>query len=491
MSKKRPKNNNFHHGQRGAGHLTKGEIPMKKAEQMMVWEREYDMSEELEQFDYADDLQANADDERLEFESNTGCVYLPAHPATSLFPEMSHDEFMALKEDIAEHGLRQPILVFRNQVIDGRQRLRACKELGIAPQYTSVQQSEKTITEFIVSMNLKRRHLNESQRAMVASSLATLGKGKKLNTAHAVTQAQASAMLNVSIDSIQRARAVETKGIPSLVQAVQAGSLDVTNASTISTLDAETQDKLMQMSDKDILNKAKQIRKDAMQERRSLRIASIEKKRANNRPLTAANDGVYNVVYADPAWDYISEETLGYPTMSLDEIKAMPVNKIASEDAVLFMWCSASLIADALNVIETWGFKYKTHAIWNKQRSGQGVYFRIQHELLLVATRGVVPEVPYHAREASVFTDKVGAPSEKPKRMREVIDSMYPELKKIELFCRGEPANGWDGWGNECIVSANEPIPNCPMPMEIMVAGSCAANDDLIDQSMELSMEAA
>jgi N6-adenosine-specific RNA methylase IME4 len=464
---------------------------MKKAEQMMVWEREFDMSEELEQFDYADDLQANGKDDHLEFESNAGYIYLPAHVATSLFPKMSHDEFKALKEDIAEHGLRQPILVWRNQVVDGLQRLRACKELGIAPQYASVQNSEETITEFIVSMNLKRRHLDESQRAMIASSLAKLGKGKKLNTAHAVTQAQASAMLNVSIDSIQRARSVETNGIPLLVQAVQAGSLDVTNASAISTLDAETQNRFMQMSDRDILAKAKQIRKDAMQERRSLRIASIEKKRANNRPLTAANDGVYNVVYADPAWDYISQETLGYPTMSLEEIKAMPVNKIASEDAVLFMWCSASLIADALKVIETWGFNYKTHAIWNKQRNGQGVYFRIQHELLLVATRGVVPEVPYHAREASVFTDMVGAPSEKPKRMREVIDNMYPELKKIELFCRGEPANGWDGWGNECAVSPNELISKITLPMEITVVGGCAANDDQIEQSKELCKEAA
>jgi len=81
-------------------------------------------------------------------------------------------------------------------------------------------------------------------------------------------------------------------------------------------------------------------------------------------------------------------------------------------------------------VIEAWGFNYKTHAIWDKKNAGQGSYFRLQHELLLVATRGEVPEVPYGAREASVFRDRVGAPSEKPKRIRNVIDAMYPELKK-------------------------------------------------------------
>jgi len=466
---------------------------MKNNFQKHISQSRFEMTDHLDQFDFADDLDVGDDErnEALEQDSDTGDIYLPFHEATSLFPDMTPEEFAALKSDIAAHGLRQPILVFRNQVIDGRQRLRACKELGLAPHYTMVNVTEKTVTEYIVSMNLKRRHLNESQRAMVASRLATLGKGKKQNTAHAVTQAQASMMLNVSIDSIQRARSVESSGIPELVQAVHAGALDVTNASTIASLASQEQEDVMQLGDKEILARAKQIRKQAMQERRSERIASIEKKRANNQPLVAANDGFYNIVYADPAWNYISEETLGYPTMSLDEIKAMPVNKIAAEDAVLFMWCSASLIADALKVIEAWGFNYKTHAIWNKQRNGQGVYFRIEHELLMVATRGVVPEVPYHAREKSVFTDPVGAPSEKPKRIRDVIDNMYPELKKIELFCRGEPANGWDGWGNECITRNTDAMQTFQISTDIFTPDAQPANDELFDSSMALKKEAA
>lgn len=384
---------------------------------------------------------------------DTDSIQLPAHAATSIFPAMGEAEYQELKADIAKNGLRQPILVYRNQVIDGRERLRACNELGIPPQYKTVDVTEKTVAEYIVSMNLKRRHLNDSQRAMVANSLAKLGKGKQANTAHAVTQAQASKMLNVSVDSIQRARIVETEGIPELIQAVENGKLDVTNASSIARLDESKQAIVLEMDDKEILKMAKQIRKTAMSDRRKKRLDAIEQKRANNKPLEAA-PGSFGVVYADPAWDYISEETLGYPTMSLKAIQDMPVNTIAAEDAVLFLWCSASLIGDALKVIESWGFNYKTHAVWNKQRAGQGAYFRIQHELLLIATRGDVPEVPYSAREASVFDDPTGAPSEKPKRIRAVIDAMYPEFRKIELFCRGTPAQGWEGWGNEC---ANDP----------------------------------
>ena len=413
----------------------------------------YDDDEHVVDENLISDESAANDNDFLD-DWSTDSIKLPAHAATSIFPAMGEAEFQELKADIAKNGLRQPILVYRNQVIDGRERMRACTELGIEPQYKAVDVTEKTVAEYIVSMNLKRRHLNDSQRAMVANSLAQLGKGKRANTAQAVTQAQASQMLNVSVDSIQRARIVEKNGIPALVQAVENGKLDVTNASSLAGLDEEKQAIVLELDDKKILKMAKEIRKSAMSDRRKKRIEAIEQKRANNKPLQA-EAGTYNVIYADPAWDYISEEALGYPTMSLQDIQAMPVNTIAADDAVLFLWCSASLIGDALKVIESWGFNYKTHAIWDKQKAGQGAYFRIQHELLLIATRGDVPEVPYEAREASVFDDPTGAPSEKPKRIREVIDAMYPEFRKIELFCRGTPAMGWDGWGNEC---ANDPL---------------------------------
>jgi N6-adenosine-specific RNA methylase IME4/ParB-like chromosome segregation protein Spo0J len=432
------------------------------------------------------EIESYSDDaENYELEDGVTDAELEVHEAASLFPDMGKNEFEALKQDIAKNGLRLPILVFRNRIVDGRQRLRACRELGIAPRFQAVHEMQKSVPEYIISMNLQRRHLSDSQRAMVASSFAKLGKGTNQHTAHAVTQKEAADLLKVSVDSVQRARQVEANGIPELVHAVENGNLDVTNASTISSLSQVEQTDLLQLDSKAILAKAKQIRKDAMEGRRQQRIEAIAKKRANNKPLIA-KDGAYSVIYADPAWDYISEETLGYPTMPLDHIKALPVNQIAAEDAVLFLWCSASLIGNALQVIESWGFKYKTNAVWDKQRSGQGVYFRIQHEMLLIATRGTVPEVPYSARPSSVFSDYSGEPSEKPTRIRSVIDDMYPELPKIELFCRGEPAKGWAAWGNECVdhlenqpKPGSSPVPDHQDPLftECAVENSEAAND--------------
>jgi len=68
----------------------------------------------------------------------------------------------------------------------------------------------------------------------------------------------------------------------------------------------------------------------------------------------------------------------------------------------------------------------------------------------MIATKGSVPEVPYDARPSSVLKFKRREHSRKPDEVYQIIDQMYPELSKVELFCRGEPAQGWTGWGNEC-----------------------------------------
>jgi N6-adenosine-specific RNA methylase IME4 len=205
---------------------------------------------------------------------------------------------------------------------------------------------------------------------------------------------------------------------------------------------------VLSVIDADILKQAKAIRQVLTDERRKQRLADIEAKRANNKPLDPTM-GQYSVILADPPWDYMGEMAVGYPTMTLDEICAMPISDLATEDAVLFLWCSASLMQEALDVIKAWGFTFKTQAIWNKVHAGMGSYFRIQHEHLMIATRGNVPEVPYGARMPSVFEEPRREHSRKPDCVYEMIEAMYGELDKIELFCR-TPRNGWTVWGNEC-----------------------------------------
>jgi N6-adenosine-specific RNA methylase IME4 len=162
--------------------------------------------------------------------------------------------------------------------------------------------------------------------------------------------------------------------------------------------------------------------------------------------------GTYSLIYADPPWRYEHSMTDArrienqYPTMELEDICSMQVP--AAEDCVLFLWATSPKLAESMQVIERWGFTYRTCAVWDKEVIGMGYYFRQQHELLLVATKGTPGAPEESVRTSSVIRSKREQHSKKPELVYELIETMYPKLKKIELFCR-ESRNGWAGWGNQ------------------------------------------
>lgn len=164
--------------------------------------------------------------------------------------------------------------------------------------------------------------------------------------------------------------------------------------------------------------------------------------------------GTFPVIYADPPWRYEHVKTESraienhYPTMSLDEICALPVTTIAGEDCVLFLWATSPKLAEALRVMEAWGFTYRTCAVWDKGQIGMGYYFRQQHELLLVGTRGNLPVPAPSDRATSVIRSPRGEHSAKPTLVYDLIESMYPEYRKVELFARNT-REGWQSWGNQ------------------------------------------
>lgn len=152
---------------------------------------------------------------------------------------MSGAEFVALRDDICENGQREPIWMWQDFIIDGRHRAQACAELGIAPTSREYQGDESSLVGFVVSLNLHRRHLDESQRAMVAGKLANLERGANQHAsidASTVTQTQAAELLNVSRKSVQRAREVLDHGAPELVAAVERGQVSVSAAATVTEL---------------------------------------------------------------------------------------------------------------------------------------------------------------------------------------------------------------------------------------------------------------
>jgi N6-adenosine-specific RNA methylase IME4 len=187
--------------------------------------------------------------------------------------------------------------------------------------------------------------------------------------------------------------------------------------------------------------------------RREERVEKLAEISKENSPLTGKL-GRFPVLYADPPWRYEHVKTNSrsienqYPTMELSEICGLKVASIATPDAILFLWATSPKLAEAMKVLEAWGFTYRTCMVWVKNKVGMGYYARQQHELLLIATIGSPPVPPESARPSSVVTRPRGEHSAKPPVFYEIIERMYPELKRIELFCRA-PREGWTAWGNQ------------------------------------------
>ena len=167
----------------------------------------------------------------------------------------------------------------------------------------------------------------------------------------------------------------------------------------------------------------------------------------------------YSIIYADPPWGYRNKGTRAaaerhYRTMTLDEIKALPVQGIAAEDCVLFLWATFPCLPDALEVIREWGFTYKTLAFcWVKKNRkspgwfwGLGNWTRSNPEVCLLATRGRPERIS--AKVHSVIDDPVKRHSEKPQEARERIVELMGDVPRIELFAR-QRTPGWDVWGDE------------------------------------------
>jgi len=190
------------------------------------------------------------------------------HPVADIFPAMSDTEFRELVEDIREHGQREPVWILDDgRVIDGKHRVKACVELGRSVDARVYHGDEASVEAFVVSLNLKRRHLNESQRASVASRLANLKKGGdrrseifKGSIDLLKSQSDAAELMGVSVPSVKRAVAVQRDGTPELIAAVDAGQVSVSAAAEVATLPEDEQREVVAAGPDAMKNAAKAVR---------------------------------------------------------------------------------------------------------------------------------------------------------------------------------------------------------------------------------------
>lgn len=405
---------------------------------------------------------------------------LEFHPMAKLFALIEGDEFDMLVEDIREHGVRDPIVIHGGQILDGRNRYRALKQLTetgevlgrgwghrAGTHLTTDELSPPHIwfvrynepfegdpLKWVISKNLIRRHLNESQRAMVAADIGRLEHGgdRTKGSIEPLSAAQRARLLNISRMSVRRADHVKDEAAPELIDAVRQGRLTVSAAETVTHMvPVEEQAGIVAKGEKEILAAAKEIRardRRVRFEQVSDRLAELSEA---SKPLPSGQR--FPIILADPATRYVSGFSNRsienhYPTMTVEELCALPVNGLAMDSAVLFVWTTIPQLRNTMRFIEAWGFNYVSAWCWDKVDHGTGHWGFNQHEELLIATRGDFPAPIPGTQPRSVYAEKKTDHSAKPAWFAEQIERIWPKLPKIELFSRN-PRPGWAAWGNQ------------------------------------------
>ncbi len=356
---------------------------------------------------------------------------MKTHPAAEIFPLLEGSDFEALVTDIREHKLREAIWRDKSgRILDGRNRLRACKEAGVKPRFRTYEGDD--VVSFVISLNLHRRHLTESQRAMAGARLANLGEGRPSKTAsiEAVSQKAAAGLVNVSRASVQRAARVLDECNEQLVSAVDRGLVKVTDAAAVSR---EPHPMQLSLLGRVTAGKVSSLQAAVREQDLAQRIEEIE-----DGEWTASDQ--YDVIVFDPSWEHVKPP---YETKFINEVEGLHINHYAASNCVLWLWATHVHILFAFHLLRRWGFNYTLILTWVKDSHGQRPK---KTEFCIMATYGS-PKF-----NSTIPPTVIEAPArqknQKPDEFYEMVDS-FCVGKKLDYFAR-KKRDGWEQFGNDC-----------------------------------------
>lgn len=364
-------------------------------------------------------------------------------------------------EDMTREAQFPPVVVFFDGsaywLADGFHRYHAALSLGLATLDADVRRgtlAEAQWYSYSVNQSHGLRRTNEDKRRAVEAALqhpyAASKSLRDIANHCGVHWTTVENYRNASVENLQinNERTVTRAGTTYTMNTANIGRREETEPQP----QIEWQVAPEQLDDDAILARSREIMRERSEQRRAERVERITAIAQNNGDMDGI--GPFNVIYADPPWryEYIETESRAienqYPTMTLDEICALPVDNIAADDCVLLMWATSPKLSEAMQVLEAWGFNYRTCMVWVKDKIGMGYYARQQHELLLIAARGELPTPLPENRPPSVFYGERTEHSRKPQTVYELIERMYPEYERVELFARNR-RDGWQAWGNQ------------------------------------------
>lgn len=345
----------------------------------------------------------------------------------SLIPPLRPEEYAALEQSLLSDGCRDSLVLWNKNLVDGHNRHEICQKHNIPFSVANKDFADREeVKAWIITNQFARRNLTAFQRAELALKLKPLyaARGKAnmsqgcQNSDNLDTKKELAKAAGVSHDSLHRVEMLIVQAPEELKEKLAKGEVSINAA----------------------YNKIKsEVRRQKVRE-------TIE-----DMPLPEQK---YRVVYADPPWQYGNKglDDYGhaerhYPTMSVEELCALPVKDMAAQDAVLFLWVTSPFLCECFKVISSWGFTYKTSIVWDKVKHNFGYYCSVRHELLLIATRGsCLPDTK--ELTDSVVSIERSEHSEKPAYFRDLIVRLYTTGRRVELFSRAK-VDGFDGWGNQ------------------------------------------
>lgn len=374
-----------------------------------------------------------------------------------LFDELTTEEFTALKEDIRQRGVLVPIeLDETGAVLDGHHRKRAWEELraeGVQlPDYPRIIRkfaSEAEKRNHVRALNILRRHLTKDQQRAQWSAMRQDGMTyQKIAAASGVSH---STVLR-AVENSECANAQSPKTITAANGKERPASYDRRPAAPQASIFATTE-----RQQREALSVVPSVQGDMMTTKNAQKQAA-ETRRAEiaaAAPEAPKMTGKYRVIYADPPWsygntmpEYAPQPDDHYGLMDIEDICALPVKEMSEKDSVLFLWTTSPHLEESFRVVKSWGFEYKSSFVWDKVKHNMGHYNSVRHEFLLVCVRGSCqPDV--RKLFDSVVTEERTEHSRKPETFREIIDTIYPNGKRIELFARRPAGANWEVWGNE------------------------------------------
>jgi len=356
----------------------------------------------------------------------------------SIIPQITTEEYQQLEANLLADGCRDALVAWQGILLDGHNRLEICQRHNLPCEIKSVDLPDKgDAIKWVVQNQLGRRNLTPFQRAELALKLKPIhekGAEERRQQAGKLYHRSSPKVLQNSAEPLQPVDTTREE----LAKLAGVSHDTITKAEVISAqADEDTKQKL---------RKGEMTMNQAyMQVRRIQRQEDIQ-----NVPHFPR--GKYQVVYADPPWQYNNSGLGGaaeshYPTMSMDGLARLDLASLTGEDAILFLWVTSPFLPEGLRLCQAWGFEYKTTFVWIKDKSTYGklgFYNYGQHEFLFVATRGSCLPQSGTLEPSVLFAPKRGH-SEKPEAVYELIERMYPG-PYIELFARKTRSN-WAAWG--------------------------------------------